>query len=299
MTIAWQPISDHIGQQLQQNLSIKTAHPVSGGCINQAFRLDCQQQNRPQAYFIKLNQAAQLAMFEAEVAGLQAIADSQTIRVPEVVAMGKVGNQAYLLLTLFESGSAKQPGWATLGQQLALLHAHTQPRFGWHRDNTIGRSPQKNQWQADWVTFWTQQRLGFQLQLAAQQGYGGQLQQLGEQLLLRVGDFFSSYQPQASLLHGDLWSGNVCIDVQQHPYLFDPAVYYGDRETDLAMTELFGGFGADFYAAYQAQWALDVDYQQRKPLYNLYHILNHLNLFGGGYLAQSQRLLQQLLSFLR
>jgi fructosamine-3-kinase len=166
-------------------------------------------------------------------------------------------------------------------------------------DNTIGSTPQKNTPRQDWVAFWREQRLGYQLQLAARQGHGGALQRQGEQLLEYLPDFFTDHRPQASLLHGDLWSGNYSIDSQGQPVIFDPAVYFGDREADLAMTELFGGFGAEFYAAYNSSWPLEPGYAVRKTLYNLYHILNHLNLFGGGYLSQAQRMIQHLLAEVR
>jgi fructosamine-3-kinase len=138
--------------------------------------------------------------------------------------------------------------------------------------------------------------LGFQLKLAAINGYGGRLQASGEKLLINMGGFFENYQPKPSLLHGDLWSGNVGADPKGNPVVFDPACYFGDREADLAMTELFGGFTKDFYAGYDAIYPLDPDYNTRKAFYNLYHILNHLNLFGGDYLRQSENIIAILLS---
>ena len=139
----------------------------------------------------------------------------------------------------------------------------------------------------------------FQLDLAERRGAAARLLSQGERLLLDLPVLFDSYQPVASLLHGDLWSGNYAYLPSGEPTLFDPAVYYGDREADLAMTELFGGFGADFYAAYNNAWPLDSGYRTRKTLYNLYHILNHFNMFGGGYLGQAQRMMDSLLSELR
>ncbi len=170
---------------------------------------------------------------------------------------------------------------------------------GYISGNTIGSTPQYNQRDNDWVHFWQQQRLGSQLQLAAANGYGGTLQTQGEQLLARLGEFFCDYRPQASLLHGDLWGGNAAADAKGQPVLFDPACYYGDREADIAMTELFGGFGSDFYAAYQAEFPLDAGYKTRKTLYNLYHIINHVNLFGSGYLSQANAMLGKLLAELK
>ncbi|MFA7388288.1 MAG: fructosamine kinase family protein, partial [Thiohalobacteraceae bacterium] len=180
--------------------------------------------------------------------------------------------------------------------QLAAMHRTTRTQFGWYRDNTIGSTPQINTPDSDWISFWRDRRLGFQLDLAARNGWGGELQRLGERLLVSVGALFQDYRPRPSLLHGDLWSGNHGYLADGCPVIFDPALYYGDREADVAMTELFGGFGADFYAGYRSSWPLDAGYVVRRQLYNLYHVLNHLNLFGGGYQGQALRLLRELLA---
>ena len=178
------------------------------------------------------------------------------------------------------------------------MHRTTRAEFGWVRDNTIGATPQPNTPDPDWVRFWARQRLGFQLALAARNGHGGALQRLGETLLGRLPDLLD-HAPAPSLLHGDLWGGNLGYMRDGEPVIYDPAVYYGDREADLAMTELFGGFGGDFYAAYREAWPLDPGYASRRDLYNLYHVLNHLNLFGGGYLGQALNLLGRLLAQVR
>jgi len=201
-----------------------------------------------------------------------------------------------LLLTFVEFGPSNLGSETYLGERLAELHSVQQPFFGWHRDNTIGSTVQKNRRSEDWPSFWNQQRLGFQLQLALQHGYGGRLQQSGQDLQENVASFFTDYQPQPSLLHGDLWAGNAAVDKAGMPIVFDPACYYGDREADIAMTELFGGFSAGFYSAYNASLKLDAGYRVRRDFYNLYHILNHLNLFGGGYLNQAQGLIDRLLA---
>ena len=283
-----QAIADATGESFQ----LKSQRSLSGGCINQAYVLESTQGAR---YFVKLNQAGALDMFIAEAEALQAIIDTRSIAAPAPICYGTATHSAYLVMEYFQSGN-KRGNASALGEQLAAMHRHTQPQFGWHRDNTIGSTPQINTYTHDWIEFWQQQRLGFQLSLAAGNGYGGRLQQRGEQLLERLGAFFSDYQPTASLLHGDLWSGNYAIQDNGHPIIFDPALYYGDREADLAMTELFGGFGADFYAAYEGSWPLDAGYKVRKNLYNLYHILNHANLFGSGYAAQAERMMGSLLS---
>jgi fructosamine-3-kinase len=178
---------------------------------------------------------------------------------------------------------------------LALQHQRRATEFGWSRDNVIGSTPQRNDWADDWVVFFRERRLRYQLELASHNGAGAGIQHRGEILLERLGDFFTTYRPVASLLHGDLWSGNWGADEQGEPVIFDPATYYGDRESDLAMTRLFGGFGADFYAAYTATWAPDPGARTRTALYNLYHVLNHFNLFGGGYLAEARSMIEGLL----
>ena len=176
------------------------------------------------------------------------------------------------------------------------MHKVKQPYFGWQMDNTIGSTPQINDQTHDWLTFWREQRLGQQLKFAAQNGYSGRIQSRGEKLMDELDKLLENHQPHPSILHGDLWGGNAAADENGQPVIYDPACYYGDRETDLAMTELFGGFGRDFFAAYNAIYPVDSGYSTRKTLYNLYHILNHLNLFGGGYMGQAESMIDQLLS---
>jgi fructosamine-3-kinase len=233
-------------------------------------------------------------MFEAEASGLEELGQAQGLRVPQPVCVGVSANRAYLVMEDLELGGRGDP--AALGRGLAALHRITAERFGWHRDNTIGSTPQRNRQEQDWLTFWREHRLGFQLQRAAANGAGARTLEAGQHLLEALPLLLDGHQPVASLLHGDLWSGNYSFTSAGEPAIFDPAVYYGDRETDLAMTELFGGFGQQFYAAYRDAWALDSGYPLRKVLYNLYHILNHFNLFGGGYLSQAQSMIDRLLS---
>jgi fructosamine-3-kinase len=291
----FQRIAKTIAHTTGEAFSITGHSTIGGGCINSAFEL-CGTQR---SYFVKTNRASLASMFEAEFHGLQEITDSHTIRVPRPVCWGVDGDTSYIAMEMLQLGSSGRGAMARFGEQLAAMHATCQERFGWHMDNTIGSTPQKNPRGDDWLRFWREQRLGFQLHLAARKGYGGQLQQQGEQLMTHLPHFFRDYTPVASLLHGDLWSGNCSIDNEGQPVIFDPAVYYGDRETDLAMTELFGGFGSEFYAAYNAAWPLDPGYELRKTLYNLYHILNHLNLFGGGYQSQASHMMARLLAEVR
>jgi fructosamine-3-kinase len=253
-------------------------------------------QGGDQRYFVKFNDAAKLDMFTAEAAGLNEIAQAQAIRVPAPICWGTSGDQAYLVLEYVEQAHPQRESMAQLGQALAQLHRRLSEHYGWHRDNTIGATLQVNTPSTNWVDFWQRHRLGFQLELAKRNGHGGKLQRRGERLVADLGTFFRAGAPVASLLHGDLWSGNYTFDEHGHPVIFDPAVYYGDRETDLAMTELFGGFPSRFYDAYREAYPLEAGYAVRKTFYNLYHVLNHLNLFGGGYLSQAERMIDMLLA---
>lgn len=273
---------------------------VGGGCINRAMVLS----DGTTSWFVKVNRAALLDMFEAEADGLVAMADTASIRVPAplctgIADAGVSGGQAFIAMEYIAFGGsgsgAGSRASAVAGERLAAMHRATSADFGWHRDNTIGSTPQHNRPHRDWIEFWRRERLGFQLELAARNGYAGRLARRGERLLERFAALID-HAPAPSLLHGDLWGGNFGIAADGSPVIFDPACYLGDREADLAMTELFGGFGADFYAAYQGAWALDDGYRTRKTLYNLYHILNHLNLFGSGYLGQAEAMIDRLLA---
>jgi len=263
---------------------------VGGGSISAAWQL----RSNDGPIFLKTGTAAGFETFLAEAQGLQELADAGAIRVPAVLGCVASGNESLLALEWIEL----EPGDALverrLGERLATLHRRTADRFGWHRDNTIGSTPQPNTWCEDWISFFAERRLGFQLELAARNGYRGALQSEGRRLIEQLGRFFAGYWPDASLLHGDLWGGNWAACAGE-PVVFDPAVYYGDREADLAMTRLFGGFGREFYAAYETAWPLAAGHEERLLLYQLYHVLNHLNLFGAGYLARAERIIRQLL----
>lgn len=287
---AWGEIAKRIGQTAGGDFRLARRESAGGGCINEAYILYGADGGR---YFIKLNDAGKAAMFEAEAAGLEEILASRTLRAPRPICRGETGGQAYLVLEYL--GLSSRGSSATLGRQLAAMHRSTQAQFGWRIANTIGDTPQPNTSSPDWIAFWRDRRLHYQLRLAAANGASRRLLEKGEHLLGELGAFFTDYRPAPSLLHGDLWGGNQAY-ADGEPVVFDPAVYYGDRETDLAMTELFGGFDANFYAAYREAWPLDPGYATRKTLYKLYHILNHFNLFGGGYAAQAETMIERLLA---
>jgi fructosamine-3-kinase len=285
-------IAGRIAAATGRPFRLQRQHAVGGGCINRAVVIG----DGARAYFVKLNTADRSAMFEAESEGLSALRAGAAMRVPEPVCAGVAGAQSFLAIEYLDLSGRLQG--AEVGRRLARLHRCSSPHFGWHRDNTIGSTPQRNLQTSDWVEFWREHRLGFQLELAARNGYDRALSTSGERLMAVLGGLIG-HRPPASLLHGDLWGGNIGATREGEPVIFDPAVYYGDRETDLAMTELFGGFGSDFYAAYREEWPVPPEYATRKVLYNLYHVLNHLNLFGGGYLAKAKAMMDQLVASAR
>jgi len=288
----WQAITTAIADATGADFSAANATPIGGGCINEAWCL----QDGSRRYFVKLNAPDRLGMFKAEAAGLAALASAGSVRVPAPVCSGRDATRAWLVLEYIALRTPSPQCHTRLAEALAALHRNTAASFGWERDNHIGATPQVNTPLADWPSFFREQRLRRQLELAATNGAPSGLIDAGQALLAVVDEFFRCYRPQPSLLHGDLWGGNWAADEAGAPVLFDPAVYYGDRETDLAMTELFGGFDAGFYRAYDSSWPLDDGYRTRKTLYNLYHVLNHFNLFGGGYARQAQGMARALLA---
>ena len=260
---------------MRQELGIESASSASGGCIHDCYQVRISGEPR----FLKVNAIRYADAFAAEADGLQALR-TLGVRAPVPIRHGVAGNEAYLLLECLE---LKGKGdFAALGRMLANAHRKPGPRFGWARDNYIGSTPQSNGWCDDWTEFWRERRIRPQLERA------------GLEINFPVLDrLLENHRPQPSLLHGDLWSGNAGF-TKEGPVVFDPAVYYGDREADLAMTELFGGFPREFSRAYDEAFPLSPGYEKRKHLYNLYHLLNHLNLFGGSYLGQVKSTLRLL-----
>ena len=270
----------------------RSSSSLGGGCINQASKITGEDGRQ---YFLKKNQASFLPFFQAEAQALSEISDTQTVRAPEVIAHGLENEQAFLVLEFIEEGRNSGEGQAKLGTQLAQLHRVSQPFFGWSMDNCIGATPQPNPRSENWPAFYRDHRLAHQFDLAANKGRKFE----GTQKLLEsIDSFFTTYTPHPSLLHGDLWGGNAGYDRDGTPFLFDPASYYGDREADIAFTYMFGGFSSAFYDAYEREYPVDRGFRQRKTLYNLYHELNHFNLFGGGYGNSAQSSINKLLQAL-
>ncbi len=285
--------------ELGLTIRFQSSTPLSGGDINDSFKLTDENNKN---WFIKTNKPSQLFMFEAELKGLQALSASNSFRIPKSICYGKNNQYSYLVLEYLDLSPhiSQKP----TGEALAKMHLFQPPNhndnanelFGWKLNNTIGSTPQSNQQHKSWLIFWKQERLLPQLNLAKNKGYSSADYENGLKLIENLGVFFTTYSPSPSLLHGDLWSGNCASDAKGKPIIFDPAVYWGARETDIAMTELFGGFNQDFYDAYNSNYPLDQGYKTRKQLYNLYHILNHFNLFGGSYAAQAASTTKHLLA---
>lgn len=289
----WQLLASALAQQLNFTPQDITATALAGGDINRAFRVEL----GPRCFFVKTNRAELLPMFEAERIGLDTIAETNTVRVPEVYLTGCQASQAFIVMEYIELGGRVDP--ARLASALAAMHGNCHRQFGFGCDNTIGSTPQPNEFSDDWIEFWRRHRLGYQLQLAERNGFGDGLIEAGRHLAQNLAPFFDGYRPRPSLLHGDLWAGNQAADSAGNAVIYDPACYYGDHEADLAMMELFGSPGEAFFTQYRAQFPIDAGYSQRRDLYNLYHVLNHANLFGGGYPAQAQAMIERLLVQLR
>jgi fructosamine-3-kinase len=278
-------ISSAIGQEYQ----VVDFSPVSGGCINQCFRLSPKNQK---SFFLKKNNREFLPFFKAEALALEEIKNTDSVRVPEVITFGVTDDSAFLVLEFIHEGMSNHKGQKELGIQLANLHKIKKPYYGWNRDNCIGATPQPNPSTQDWVSFYRDSRLLHQFDLAHKKSviFDGE-----ETLINNLEFFFHDYSPHPSLLHGDLWGGNTGYTQEGAPFIFDPASYYGDRETDLAFTYMFGGFNSSFYQGYEETFPLHSGFSIRKILYNLYHELNHFNLFGGGYADSAQSSINQLI----
>ncbi|MEN8445415.1 MAG: fructosamine kinase family protein, partial [Cyanobacteria bacterium J06555_13] len=267
-------VAECISQVTGQAFEIQSQRSIGGGCINQAAAVT----DGERTFFVKVNQSSALPMFEAEFEGLKEMYESHTIRVPQPLVTGVAESVSYIVTEyLALGGQGRAAAWQRMGQQLAAMHQVVSPEgFGWHRDNTIGATPQLNGWGDDWAAFWRDRRLGPQFSMA--HAKGGHFPRRDE-LMSAIPKLLAGHKPAPALLHGDLWSGNAAVTDDGEPVILDPATYYGDPEADLAMTELFGRFPEAFYQAYDAVSPIDAGYTQRKVLYNLYHILNHFNLF--------------------
>ena len=270
---------------------IAGATSVSGGCIHDAWQLKLENGDR---FFVKATSGA-AEMLVAETEGLRSIAATETVKVPNVVSQGMSDcGHSFLVLEYVVAGSKDRAGQVSLGRSLAELHQFdVGASFGFADDNFLGSSTQPNAWHDRWVEFWVTQRMEHQFRLASDRGLGGEaLQSMGRRLVSKLDQVLGSGCQRPSLVHGDLWSGNW-FAAEGGAVLFDPAVYYADREAEFGMMTLFGDFTADFYQAYNEVWPLEEGWEDRVSIYRLYHLLNHLNLFGGGYLSGCLEIMQR------
>ena len=285
----WPVIANQISEAIGSEFRILEKQPLSGGEINQAFRV-CDGHS---SFFVKINDPARIDMFRTEWNNLDHLRASQTLRVPRPVCSGTTATSSFLVLEYLSFDEADEQDWHMFGRQLAHLHrSQHQPMYGWDEDNFIGLSVQPNSWHKKWATFFAEQRIGWQLELLEEKNIRlGDMEEIIGGIKLRL----IHHQPYASLLHGDLWRGNVAF-CEHMGVVFDPASYFGDRETDIAMTELFGQFPQVFYQGYNRVWPLEAGYRERRDIYNLYHLLNHVNHFGEPYLAQAKDCLYRIIA---
>lgn len=283
----WHFISDQISHQTEHDFICDDIRDMDAGDSHKAYRIS----DGKKRYFVKVNHADKLPHFEAEAEGLEHFDKTQLFRVPQVICCGVCEDNSFLVMEFITLSQGDDNAWFEFGQQLANLHKdQTQQMYGWQDDNFIGLNPQPNRWHKKWPQFFAEQRIGFMLQLLAEKGH-----KLGDidEVVHSVESLLAGHNPVASMLHGDLWRGNTGFNKNQ-AVMFDPAFYYGDRETDIAMTELFNKFPTTFYQGYESAWPLSEHYQYRKTIYQLYHILNHAAIFGGHYIQSAQATLKNL-----
>ncbi len=289
-------MSSELATALQSALSLDTAPVVTstrGGDTASAWLAELADQR----WFMKSEPLSRHVGFEAEAYNLERLAAGPLV-VPQVIALGSTRTMHWMALEFLDLQRLSAATAAALGEGLATLHDSLQhDRYGWPSNNQIGRSPQQNQWSSDWGQFFATQRLApLVRQLATRMSRESHDELMG--LVVRAPDWLRDHRPTPVLLHGDLWGGNAAaarVGDTLLPAVYDPACYFGDREADIAMTELFGGFPESFYQRYQQTWPLPAGYPERRDLYNLYHVLNHAVLFGGSYLQQTQMLVSRLL----
>ncbi|ASW81047.1 fructosamine kinase family protein [Vibrio anguillarum] len=287
----WQTLIQQLSDTLMFEFNPVEKEKVSGGDISDCYMIS----DGEQRYFVKVNTRDFLAKFEIEGENLRSLRETSTVQVPELVMIGTSKNHAFIVLNYLPT---KPLDNATnsyeFGVQLAKLHQWgEQKEYGFDAENYIGSTLQPNPWDKKWGRFFAEQRIGWQLQLLREKGI--ELFNISE-LVDVVQSRLANHSPRPSLLHGDLWHGNVANSVFG-PICYDPACYWGDRECDIAMTELFEGFQPEFYQGYESILPLSLDYVERKNIYNLYHVLNHYNQFGGHYLVEAESLIKKILSF--
>ncbi len=282
-------ISHRLSELLALHVDVEQSTGVGGGSINDAWRIDTNEGR----YFLKTNSADRFpSMFEAEADGLERLRAANALPIPNVLGYGEDHDTSWLLLEWLESSPPGPGHWSEFGQKLADQHSRSAANFGLERDNYIGSLLQRNKQDSDWSRFFIQQRLEPLIIMARDNGrIGAGAAFRFERFFTKLDELFPKETP--ALLHGDLWSGNFVIASIGRSWLIDPAVYYGHREMDIAMTRLFGGFDPDFYTGYQAAYPLEKGWEERVDICNLYPLLVHVNLFGGGYVERVEEILQR------
>lgn len=290
-------LPDELKKEAERILSVKAGSIVKitglnttgGGCINET----CVLSTTNGKFFIKYNSAtAYPGIFETEAAGLQILSDTNTIEIPGVISYAESGSNAFLLLQYVESGIPGRNFWNAFGTKMADLHGNTSGYYGLDHDNYIGSMVQKNNFHTDFFSFFIAERIEPQLKEARNKGaFSLSETRYFDSLFNKLPEIIPPEKP--ALIHGDLWNGNYMITAKGSPCLVDPSVYYGHRESDIAMTRLFGGFHPDFYHAYNQAWPMEKDWQKRMDIFNLYPLLVHVNLFGGSYARQILQIIRQ------
>ncbi|AMG31928.1 fructosamine kinase family protein [Grimontia hollisae] len=283
----WHSLSVQLSLTLGQRFEVEEKTPIDGGDINECYSIAYGNMR----FFVKINSRDNLPVFEAEAESLRHLANSGEVSIPQVVYIGIIKEKSVLVLNFIPMKPLDDENAYLLGKELANLHKWgEQLEYGFDIDNFIGTTEQRNSWHRKWANFFADHRIGFQLKLAEERGMSfGDV----ERIVNEVKERLNGHQPKASLLHGDLWKGNAS-STMSGPIIYDPACYWGDREVDIAMTHLFGGFPESFYKGYEEVWPLDPGFEKRKDIYNLYHMLNHCLLFGGPYLTETEALINKL-----
>ncbi|MFW5828531.1 MAG: fructosamine kinase family protein [Alkalispirochaeta sp.] len=282
-----------VGQVVGDGVAIRSERSVGGGMINDARQLLL---TNGASLFLKVNSRTHSDLFMEEARGLLALREAEGPRVPAPLGLFEAEDHQYLLMEWIPTGRPTGDFWTRFGRALARLHrSNRETRCGFSQDNHIGTTKQPNGWLVSWHEFFGERRLLFQIELAREQGRADAAMEQGvRRIITKLPDLIPTVdEGGASVLHGDLWGGNYMVSDANEPVLIDPAVYYGHREADLAMTQLFGGFSPAFYEAYEAEWPLVPGYEQRRDIYNLYHLLNHLNLFGGSYAGSCRAIIRR------
>ncbi|WP_018693579.1 fructosamine kinase family protein [Algicola sagamiensis] len=285
----WHAVAEQISDALGTTFTIEDKQAIGGGDINLSYVIS----SRHETLFIKINQKSFFEAFETEMFSLHELELSDTIRVPEVLCTGTTLDKSFLVMEYIPLEPHSDIGWGEAGEMLAELHAiHEQECFGLDEENYIGTNLQPNGWHKKWCIFFAEQRIGWMLQILEEKGHSfGDI----EEIIGVIKHYLGHHKPKPSLLHGDLWRGNIGFH-ENEPVFYDPSSYYGDAEADIAMTELFGPFPPQFYQGYYATFPKSSGYELRRNIYNLYHLLNHAILFRGQYVHEAGNIIKQLMS---